>query len=173
MQHIVLDVEDELFTLREPFDYLVIGGDAGDAPLHEDTADRLAIVLLETGMSAILQLNDLGLAGQRRIIGKFLSGLMKAPKALWHPVLVTLDEAHRYCPQSGVVESSEAITNLATAGRKRGFGAIFATQRLSLISRMCWVNVPIALSVAWIRDLTAARRRTSWDLRRRVKRGEA
>jgi hypothetical protein len=27
MQHFVLDVEDELFTLRERFDYVLIGGD--------------------------------------------------------------------------------------------------------------------------------------------------
>jgi hypothetical protein len=135
MQHIVFDVEDELFTLRERFDYVLIGGDGADAPLSEDTAGELATTLLELGVSAILQLNDLGLAGQRRVIANFLSGLMKAPRSLWHPVLVTLDEAHRYAPQSAPVESSEAIVNLATAGRKRGFGALFATQRLSQLSK--------------------------------------
>ena len=135
MQHIVFDVEDELFTLRERFDYVLIGGDGADAPLSEDTAGELAITLLELGVSAILQLNDLGLAGQRRVIARFLSGLMKAPRPLWHPVLITLDEAHRYAPQSAPVESSEAIVNLATAGRKRGFGALFATQRLSQLSK--------------------------------------
>ena len=34
MQHIVFDVEDELFTLRERFDYVLIGGDGADAPLR-------------------------------------------------------------------------------------------------------------------------------------------
>jgi hypothetical protein len=69
------------------------------------------------------------------VIARFLTGLMKAPRSLWHPVLVTLDEAHRYAPQSAAVESSEPIVNLATAGRKRGFGALFATQRLSQLSK--------------------------------------
>jgi DNA helicase HerA-like ATPase len=101
MQHFVLDVEDELFTLRERFDYVLIGGDGADAPITEDTAEELARALLELGVSAILQLNDLGLAGQRRVIARFLTGLMKAPPLLWHPVLVTLDEAHRYALQSG------------------------------------------------------------------------
>jgi hypothetical protein len=63
MQHIVFDVEDELFTLRERFDYVLIGGDGADAPLTEDTAGELAITLLELGVSAILQLNDFGLTG--------------------------------------------------------------------------------------------------------------
>jgi hypothetical protein len=84
---------------------VLIGGDGADAPISEDTAEELARALLEWGVSAILQLNDLGLSGQRRVIARFLTGLMKAPRPLWHPVLVTLDEAHRYAPQNGVVES--------------------------------------------------------------------
>ncbi len=135
LQHLVLDVEDELFTLRERFDYLLIGGDGADAPISETNAGELARTLLELGVSAIIQLNDLGLAGQRRVIGAFVAGLMAAPRALWHPVLVTLDEAHRYAPQSAPVASTEALVNLATSGRKRGFGAVFATQRLSQLSK--------------------------------------
>ena len=119
MQHFVLDVEDELFTLRERFDYVLIGGDGADAPITEDTAEELARALLELGVSAILQLNDLGLAGQRRVIARFLTGLMKAPRLLWHPLLVTLDEAHRYAPQTAVVESSQAIVNLGAAKESR------------------------------------------------------
>ena len=64
-----------------------------DAPVAEETAGTLAVSLLELGVSAILQLNDCGgLDAQRRIIGAFVAGLMRAPRALWHPVLVTLDE---------------------------------------------------------------------------------
>jgi hypothetical protein len=132
MQHIVFNVEDELFTLRERFDYVLIGGDGADAPLSEDTARELAITLLELGASAILQLNDFGLAGQRRVIAAFLSGLMKAPRPLWHPVLVTLDEAHRYAPQSASVESSEAIMQPRSRVSPRpsnGFAALSLTPR--------------------------------------------
>jgi hypothetical protein len=61
--------------------------------------------------------------------------MMNTPRSLWHPVLVALDEAQRYAPTFANVESSEALTLLVTAGRKRGFGAIFAVQRLSAISK--------------------------------------
>jgi hypothetical protein len=144
MQHFVLDVEDELFTLRERFDYVLIGGDGADAPISEDTAEELAREPLELGVSAILQLNDLGLAGQRRVIARFLTGLMKAPRQLWHPVLVTLDEAHRYAPQNGVVASSEPIVNLATAGRKRGFGGSSRRSGSRNCQKTSWANVPTA-----------------------------
>jgi DNA helicase HerA-like ATPase len=133
MQHFILDVEDELFTLREKFDYVLIGGEHADAPLGDAAA--LARTLLELGVSAIIALNDLKLPEQRAFIGQFIMSMMNAPRALWHPALVVLDESHRYAPNFGQVESSEALVHLATAGRKRGFGAIFATQRLSQLSK--------------------------------------
>jgi hypothetical protein len=135
MQHLVLDVEDEMHTLREKFDYALIGGENADAPITVENAAAMAHGLLDLRVSAIVQLNDVGLAAQRAIIAAFVAGLMSAPRALWHPVLVTLDEAHRYAPQAGSVASSEPLTNLATAGRKRPFGALFATQRLSMLSK--------------------------------------
>ncbi|MCW6512284.1 hypothetical protein [Lichenifustis flavocetrariae] len=74
MQHIVFDVEDELFTLRERFDYVLIGGDDADAPISEATAGELAITLLELGVSDILQLNDLGLAGHSTVWKRHSTG---------------------------------------------------------------------------------------------------
>ena len=59
MQHFV-DVEDELFTLRERFDYVLIGGDGADAPISEDTAGELARALLELGVSASCNSTTLG-----------------------------------------------------------------------------------------------------------------
>src|SRR6516162_3264161 len=96
MQHFILDVEDELFTLREKFDYVLIGGEHADAPLGDAAA--LARTLLELGVSAIIALNDLKLPEQRAFIGQFIMSMMNAPRALWHPALVVLDESHRYAP---------------------------------------------------------------------------
>jgi len=64
LQHIVLDVEDEFFTLREAFDYALIGGDGADVPLPTADPAGLATQLLELQASAIIQLNDLEWADQ-------------------------------------------------------------------------------------------------------------
>lgn len=135
-QQIVLDVEDEFHTLRTAErEYAIIGGDHGDAPLSKtQDAGDLALTLLKVGVSTILQIGDWTLEEKRSFIGRFIAGMMRAKSDLWHPTIVMLDETHLWAPQQGVVASSEAITHLATAGRKRGFGAIFATQRLSLIN---------------------------------------
>ncbi|TJW14337.1 MAG: DUF87 domain-containing protein [Mesorhizobium sp.] len=136
-QQLVLDVEDEFHTLRTAErEYAIIGGDHGDAPLSKtQDASDLALTLLKVGVSTVLQIGDWTLEEKRAFIGQFITGMMRAKSDLWHPTIVMIDETHLWAPQQGVVASSEAITHLATAGRKRGFGAIFATQRLSLISK--------------------------------------
>lgn len=69
-------------------------------------------------MLTILRLNDLSLDGQRRIAGRFIDGLMKAPRAVWHPALIVIDEAHKFALNAGENESSWAVKRLATAGRQ-------------------------------------------------------
>ena len=60
---------------------------------------------------------------------------MNAPKALWHPVLVVLDEAHIFAPEKGQSEALDAVIGLAALGRKREFCAILATQRISKLHK--------------------------------------
>ena len=46
-----------------------------------------------------------------------------------------MDEAHVYAPQQGEAESLGAVIDLATRGRKRGYCAVLATQRLSKLHK--------------------------------------
>lgn len=63
--------------------------------------------------------------------------MVQAPKSLWHPVLVIVDESHTYAPEKGYGESValQPMIDLANLGRKRGFCLIPATQRLSKLSK--------------------------------------
>jgi uncharacterized protein len=63
--------------------------------------------------------------------------MVHAPKALWHPVLVIVDEAHTYAPEKGYGESValQSMIDIANLGRKRGFALVPATQRLSKLSK--------------------------------------
>jgi hypothetical protein len=134
-QRIILDVEDEFHTLREISPGMVVLGPEGDAPANLANAAMLPNFLLETGLDAVLQINQLGLEGRREFIARFLHALIGAPRHLWHPALVVLDETHRYAPQAGKEVSSDPVAALASEGRKRGFTAIFATQRMAKIDK--------------------------------------
>lgn len=136
VQQIVLDAEDEFYTLREQFDdYLIAGGEGGDCPATVANAKALARMLLETGINAVIQLNDLHSGDQERFVAQFIDEMMSAPRELWHPVLLVLDESHRFAPQEGYAVSYDAVKDLTSRGRKRGFTAILATQRMAKINK--------------------------------------
>jgi hypothetical protein len=125
IQHIVLDGEDESYTLRQRFDYVIAGGQGGDTEAKPANAGALAVAALTHGFSLICQLNDLGHGGAGEFVANFLEAMISAPQELWHPVLVVIDEAQRFDP--------DAIRMLTERGRKRGFTAVLASQRLPKI----------------------------------------
>lgn len=134
VQHIVLDMEGEFATLREKYDY-VLAGKGGDVPADPRSAELLARKILELQASLIVDLYELKHHERIRFVRLFLEALVNAPKELWHEVLVVVDEAHVFAPEKGQAESLGAVIDLASRGRKRGFCAVLATQRLSKLHK--------------------------------------
>ena len=144
-QQIIIDPEGDLFTLREVSDYVLVGPHGADCAPDARTAGLLARRLLELGVSAILDISELPADPKRAesrdaFVAKFIGSLVNAPRKLWHPALIVIDEAHDYCPERGKrsgprTPAADAIVDLMAKGRKRGFAAMLATQRLSKLSK--------------------------------------
>ncbi len=135
VQHLVVDVEGEYVSLRERCDYVLAGAD-GDCAAEPRSAGLLARRLLELGASAILNVSELRPHDRIRFVRLFLESLLAAPRSLWHPVLVVVEECHLFAPQSGrEAESTVAVIDLATRGRKRGFALCAVTQRISDLAK--------------------------------------
>jgi len=134
VQHIVLDLEGEFASLREHFDYVLIGK-GGDRAAKPQEAGALARSVLELQCNVICDLYELPVGERKRFVRLFLESLVNAPKALWHPALVVIDEAHSFCPQKREAESAEAVIDLLARGRKRGFAAVLATQRIAKLDK--------------------------------------
>jgi hypothetical protein len=135
VQQIILDPEGEFVTLREKYNFALVSKTGGDIPLDLRYAELLAHKILETGISVIIDLYELKHRERIEFVRRFLEALINAPKELWHHVLVYVDEAHIFCPEGTKCESTSAVNDLCTRGRKRGFGAVLATQRLSKLSK--------------------------------------
>jgi predicted transcriptional regulator len=135
VQQLIVDPEGEFSSLRERGDYILSAKNGGDTAADPRAAKLLAERLLELGVSAILDIYELKAHERIRFVRAFLEALVDAPKTLWHPALVVVDEAHVFCPQQGEAESAPAVIDLCTRGRKRGFSAILATQRLSKLHK--------------------------------------
>ena len=133
---IIIDSEGEFSTLREKFDYILIGED-GDLPIDIRSAELLAKKLLETRASAILDLYGLKKHERPIFVKRFLEAVMNVKKELWHPTLIAIDEAHLYCPEgkSGKSEATSTVIDLMSRGRKRGYVGVLATQRISKLNK--------------------------------------
>jgi uncharacterized protein len=131
VQVIIIDPEGEFATLREKFDYVLVGK-GGETAAHPRIAAMTAQRLLELRACAVCDLYEMKPSERHAYVKNFIEALLDAPKNLWHPLVVIVDEAHVYCPEKGAGESeaSEAIIGLATRGRKRGYCLVAATQRL-------------------------------------------
>ncbi len=134
VQIIVLDPEGEFGNLRSKYSFVYAGKD-GDTAVDPRSAALLARRLLELKASAIVDLYELAPQDRRRFVRLFCESMVNAPKELWQDVLVVIDEAHIFAPENGESEAMGAVIDLATRGRKRGYCAILATQRISKLNK--------------------------------------
>lgn len=157
IQTIIIDPEGEFSTLREKLDIVIVGQN-GDIKPDIKSAGLLARKLVETGVSAVIDIYDLPGKGdpwdkRRLFIYAFITGMMSIPKSMYHPLLVAIDEAHNFAMESPSKSGKEiafqyfktrespaalsrsAVRSLMSAGRKRGLGGLLATQRVSKIDK--------------------------------------
>lgn len=138
VQVIIIDPEGEYFTLREKFGYALISHMPGsDSKPHVLSAALLAHRLLEHKISAVCDISELKAPVRHQWIRLFLESLMEAPRHLRRRVVIIVDEAHLYCPEKGFGESeaASAMLDIATRGRKRGYTAVFASQRHAKVAK--------------------------------------
>ncbi len=148
VQTIIIDPEGEFYTLREKYGYVLVG-EGGETPCDVRSAAMLAERFLELKASAVCDLYEAFRSrplDRRQWVRTFINALLDAPRSMWHPLIVIVDEAHKFCPQETpkagnqidreiIGGCKDAMIALSTTGRKRGFCPIWATQRLAKVDK--------------------------------------
>lgn len=139
VQQLMIDPEGEFHTLRECHELAYCAPRRGDGVATPDTAHLLARRLLELGSSAVIDINDLSPPDRLVFVTKFLTSLMTAPRALWHQVMIGIDEVQKFAPQDADTtakrDCAAAVIDLAGQGRKRGYCAVIASQRIATVNK--------------------------------------
>jgi hypothetical protein len=130
----IIDPEGEFSPLRELFDFFLIAK-GGDTPPVVGLAKAQAQKFLELRASVICDIYELKPSQRHEWVKEYLEGLIEAPKAMRHPCLVIVDEAHLFAPETGKSVAADAMADLASRGRKRGLILIVATQRLAKLNK--------------------------------------
>lgn len=145
---------------------VIFGGSHADLPLTETSGRVLADVVVDRGISAILVLDDLSLAAQRRFMADFGEQLFERKREQQHrtPIHVIIDEADSFAPQRMPPEATRCagvVDRMVRRGRSRGIGTTAISQRPAVLSKdvLTQTEVLIALQVTAPQDRDAL---TEW-----------
>ncbi len=114
---------------------IVLGGPHGDAPLTPDAGKQVAQLVVEHGLSVIIDLSEFSGNEQDRFALAFADELFHLNRK---PLHLIVDEADSFAPQTcqpGQQRMLGAFDRLARKGRIRGIGMTSVTQRPALLNK--------------------------------------
>lgn len=137
VQQVIIDPEGDFVSLSDEYGHVVV-----DANRSTGELETIAARVREHRVSAVLNLESLDVDQQMKAAAIFLNALFDAPREIWYPCLVVVDEAQLFAPAAAGDAGEEArrvslgaMTNLMCRGRKRGLAGVIATQRLAKLAK--------------------------------------
>lgn len=120
----------------------VLGGPHGDVPLEPGAGAMIADLAVDTGHSLVLDLSDFSKAQAIRFAADFLERVYDRKARSRSTMLLVMDEAHFYAPQTprgGFKGDSArlmgAMEDVVGLGRSRGLGIVLTTQRTQSLNK--------------------------------------
>lgn len=119
-------------------DVFVIGGDHGDVPLVPEAGARIARLVVEKNISAVLDVSGFRLGERKRFATDFGEELLHLKKRQRSPVHLFVEEAQLFIPQRVGPDEARmvgAFEQLVRLGRNYGLGATLVTQRPQSVNK--------------------------------------
>jgi hypothetical protein len=136
----------------------IFGGDHGDAPLERGGGALMADLVVDEGLSMVLDLSALGSrAAERQFAHDFLERLYRRNSALVH---LLIDEADLFAPQVAQAGDRPLLgvtENIVRRGRNRGIGITLITQRPAVLNKdvLTQVDGLVAMRIVGLTDRKA------------------
>lgn len=144
-QVIVIDPVGNWWGLRVDADgkskgkeIFVIGGDHGDIPLVPEAGARIARLLAEKNVSAILDVSGFRIGEHKRFAADFAEEFFHLKKTHRTPVHIFIEEAQKLIPQRVGPDEARmvgAFEQIVRLGRNYGIGATLITQRPQSVNK--------------------------------------
>lgn len=144
-QVIIIDPVGNFWGLRVNADgkskgkeIFVIGGDHGDVPLVPEAGARIARLLVEKGISAVLDVSGFRIGEHKRFAADFAEEFFHLKKSHRSPVHVFIEEAQKIIPQRVGPDEARmvgAFEQIVRLGRNYGIGCSLITQRPQSVNK--------------------------------------
>lgn len=168
-QIVILDPQDVWWGLRSSADgkkpghhIYIFGGERADLPLTPETGKRIADLIVDKGVSAILSLDHLSKTKRKTFVADFCERLYvrKRPQKYRTPLHLFIDEADQFAPQRlprGMERLLGAVDDLVRRGRTRGIGVTMITQRPATINKdvLTQIEIMVAMQITSPQDRKA------------------
>lgn len=116
----------------------VFGGERGDLPLLPTSGALVARLLVERGLSAVLDVSMMRKGEQRRFATEFAEELYHGKRGARSPLHLFLEEAQRFVPQRVGADEARmlgAFEDLVKLGRNFGIGVTLVSQRPQAVAK--------------------------------------
>lgn len=116
----------------------VIGGDHGDVPLVPEAGAKIARLLVEKNISAVIDVSGFRIGEHKRFAADFAEEFFHLKKSHKTPVHVFIEEAQKLIPQRVGPEEARmvgAFEQIVRLGRNYGIGATLITQRPQSVNK--------------------------------------
>lgn len=116
----------------------VIGGDHGDIPLVPEAGKKVAQLLVEKGISAVVDVSSFGVSEHKRFCADFGEEFFQLKKKKRSPAMLMLEEAQLVVPQNIRLEEARmysAFERIVRLGRNYGIGTTLITQRPQSVNK--------------------------------------
>ncbi|WP_336056012.1 ATP-binding protein [Nitratireductor sp. CH_MIT9313-5] len=132
---VVFDVAGEFLDLSKasPNGMLIVGGEKGHPEVTYKAAVRQLEPIAKGRASVIFDISTLSDGEGSAVVRDVFNGLMRLPDQ--YPMLIVLDEVHRFAPERGTSPSRDSVVWMAKEGRKKGYSLLMATQRLPDVAK--------------------------------------
>lgn len=119
-------------------DIFIIGGDHGDVPIVPEAGNRIAKLLVEKGISAVLDISTFRIGERKRFCTDFGEEFLHLKKGHRSPVHIFIEEAQIIIPQRVGPEEARmvgAFEQIVRLGRNYGVGVTLVTQRPQSVNK--------------------------------------
>lgn len=119
-------------------DIFIIGGEHGDVPVVPEAGSRIARLLVEKHISAILDVSGFRMGERKRFAADFAEEFFHLKKSQRTPVHIFIEEAQLFIPQRVGPEEARMVgawESIVRLGRNYGIGATLVTQRPQSVNK--------------------------------------
>jgi hypothetical protein len=168
-QVLIIDPKGDWWGVRSAADgkseglpIFIFGGERGDVPLEAGSGALVAKTIVESGISALLDLSGLRKHEVATFMAVFLEDLyrLKAREQYRTPLALVIDEADAIAPQKPQPNQARmlgAVEDAVRRGGQRGIGVTLVTQRSAVLSKDVLTQAQILVTLRTIapQDLAA------------------